>query len=319
MRMAILSVWLLLAGADLARAQAGAGYEALIRDGVREYNMGNYAEARLLFSKAHALRPSARTLRGMGLSDFELKRYTSAIDELSGALAAKDRPLTAEHRALVTTALQRASEYAARYTLVVPQGATRIEVDGKVHSLPESMELLLDPGRHRLAVSGPGGDRIVREVDAELGARGRIVFAPGRGAGLLPAQPATEAAAARDEGATDGAGEAASERTFTWIAAGATGVFATGMLVFGLLAGDRHDRFQELDARCPDERDCDVAAIEAAREDGQRFQTLTNVSIALTGVAAASAVTLFFLEPDAGGEQLAVGVAPGAAVLSGRF
>jgi hypothetical protein len=325
MRMAILSVWWLLSSSALAHAQGhghaetqvNADYEALIRDGVREYNLGNYAEARLMFSKAHALRPSARTLRGMGLSDFELKRYTLAIDELSAALDAKDRPLTGDHRALVTSALQRAQEYAARYTLVVPPGMTEIEVDGEARPLPASLELVLDPGQHHLAVQGPSGERIVRVLTADLGGRGRLSF--------MPESDESPLTAARNaSGAANGVGvpaEGGGGRTFTWIAAGATGVFATGIVVFGLLAGDSHDEFRALDARCPGS-DCDEDAIAAARDDGQRQQTLANVSIALAGIAAATAVTLFFLEPDddgAGDEQLRVGVAPGVAVLSGRF
>ena len=48
-------------------------YEAMITDGLAEFQAQRYAEARALFERAHALSPNARTLRGIGMVAFEMR------------------------------------------------------------------------------------------------------------------------------------------------------------------------------------------------------------------------------------------------------
>lgn len=49
-----------------------AGYRDAIDTALQEMGLGNYEEAREQFARAHALSPNARTLRGLGISEFEL-------------------------------------------------------------------------------------------------------------------------------------------------------------------------------------------------------------------------------------------------------
>jgi hypothetical protein len=78
----------LLAMATPVRAQVPpvAGYRDLVAEATREFSAGNFAEARTLFEQAHAAKPSARTLRGLGLTAYELRRYVQAVSELEAAL-----------------------------------------------------------------------------------------------------------------------------------------------------------------------------------------------------------------------------------------
>ena len=58
--------------ASTAAAQAEP-YQDVVREGIHEFTAGNFVEARTLFERAHALKPSARTFRGLGLISYELK------------------------------------------------------------------------------------------------------------------------------------------------------------------------------------------------------------------------------------------------------
>ncbi|HET6331831.1 MAG TPA: hypothetical protein VFG30_01395, partial [Polyangiales bacterium] len=83
---AVLGV-LALSAPEAARAQnKGDGYSQVIQNAVVEFDAGNWAEARVLFEQAHTLRPSARTLRGMGMASFEIKEYVRAEKELNASL-----------------------------------------------------------------------------------------------------------------------------------------------------------------------------------------------------------------------------------------
>src|SRR5688572_4431416 len=61
---------------------ADAAYERLVRDAISAHEAGQHAQARRLLVEAHALRPNARTLRGMGVAAFHTGQYVEAIAEL---------------------------------------------------------------------------------------------------------------------------------------------------------------------------------------------------------------------------------------------
>ncbi|HMI93063.1 MAG TPA: hypothetical protein VK509_16950 [Polyangiales bacterium] len=322
-RAASFLAWLLVIGAlcaqaDDASAQTQArGYEQLIADAIVEYNAGNWAEARLLFQRAHAIRPSARTFRGMGLADYEQRSYVAAIRELSAALASSDKPLSAQQRQSAELALAKAREYVAIYTLRVPAQARELLVNGRSSELPGNGKLELDPGRYVVSVEVQG--RVIeRELVAEAGARGELRFEPADAeatpATAAPHAPSGPSPVSAQSPARDGG------LAWTWVAGGATVLFGAGTVTFGLLAIAEHDDFSELDEACPGAQ-CDAEARAAASSQGQDFQLLTNVGIALTSAAAVTTVVLFAVE--SGGESEAattrLSLRPGSVALEGRF
>ncbi|HKU45226.1 MAG TPA: hypothetical protein VJR89_44005, partial [Polyangiales bacterium] len=96
----IATSWLCLWSISGARAQTpdSAEYRATIRAALEQYTSGAFAEARPLFERAHHLQPSARTLRGLGLTSFELGEYPRAIDELEAARIDPRNPLSPDMR-----------------------------------------------------------------------------------------------------------------------------------------------------------------------------------------------------------------------------
>jgi tetratricopeptide (TPR) repeat protein len=70
-----------------AHEAAPSEYERMVGLAFREYELGNYAEARAGFLEAHRLSPSARTYRALGMVEYELKNYGDAIERLRQALS----------------------------------------------------------------------------------------------------------------------------------------------------------------------------------------------------------------------------------------
>ena len=113
----------------------------------------NWAEARALFLKVHALSPSARSLRGLGITSFELRHYVQAIREFQEALADKRSPLTEVQRKEAQDIIARAQGFVGTVEVVLePRGATLL-VDMEETA---ARELLLDLGDYELRARAPG-------------------------------------------------------------------------------------------------------------------------------------------------------------------
>lgn len=112
--------WLVTCVASPTSAQVSADSSectAIIREALAEFDDGNFPESRALLLRAHALQPSARTLRGLGISAFALRQYEDATLKLEEALASTVKPLDGKLRADTESWLQRAYGFVGRYLL----------------------------------------------------------------------------------------------------------------------------------------------------------------------------------------------------------
>jgi hypothetical protein len=147
---------------EKARASSGASaeppvaYDEAIDAALHEFDLGNYAEARSRFLRAHKLFASARTLRALGMVEYELKNYGDAIERLSEALASTVKPLEGGVRAETEQLLANAKSYVARFKLeLLPAGAS-VLLDGvPVESSPAGV-VVLQVGDHQLEFRAPG-------------------------------------------------------------------------------------------------------------------------------------------------------------------
>jgi tetratricopeptide (TPR) repeat protein len=133
----------------MARAEEAepSAYRVTIEQALSEYGLRNYEEASTLFSRAHALYPNARTLRGMGMAAFELRRYEESANHLEAALASEERPLDGELRRDTESLLARARGFLAVVKVeVAPSNATLL-LDGQPVT---GSELNLRLGEHTL-------------------------------------------------------------------------------------------------------------------------------------------------------------------------
>src|SRR3954462_10962838 len=89
-------------------------YKELIRKALQEYQLGNWAEAKVFFSDAHVLFPNARTLRGLGLTTYALRDYVQAIGYFEASLRNPVQPLSPQLQAGVRELLDQALRFVAR-------------------------------------------------------------------------------------------------------------------------------------------------------------------------------------------------------------
>jgi len=160
----IITLWLsipLLAAADLdtsQRATSGesSAYKAAVNSAIEEFRRGNFAEAREHFARAHALFPTARTLRGLGMSEFELRNYVEAVERLEQALASQDKPLDGTLREETAALLGRAKAYVGEILLQIDPSSARVQVDGFPVEVSAGQRIRLEVGDHVLEVTADG-------------------------------------------------------------------------------------------------------------------------------------------------------------------
>lgn len=127
-----------------------AGYRETIEQALSEYGHQNYEEASTLFSRAHALYPNARTLRGMGMAAFELRRYEESANQLEAALDSKVRPLEGDLRSETSALLTRARGFLAVVNVEIKPTTATLLLDGQ--PVKPGNELNLRLGEHVLEV-----------------------------------------------------------------------------------------------------------------------------------------------------------------------
>jgi tetratricopeptide (TPR) repeat protein len=73
-------------------------YTEAVKQALQELDMNDLPEALAEFRRAHEIFPNARSLRGMGMIEFDLRDYRSAMLHLQEALASSSKPLTGKMR-----------------------------------------------------------------------------------------------------------------------------------------------------------------------------------------------------------------------------
>jgi hypothetical protein len=132
------------------------GYREAIDEAVAEYGAGRYPEARALFTRAHALQPSARTLRGLGMAEFELRGYVEAARLLQEALSSTVRPLDGELRTATEALLARARAFIGRFALSLTPPDLQLSVNGAPARVESDRTLALPVGDHALHAQAQG-------------------------------------------------------------------------------------------------------------------------------------------------------------------
>lgn len=129
-------------------------YRERIDEALREFSVQNYEESRSLFLQAHELMPGARTLRALGLCEYELRNYAETIKYLESALASKVKPLTPALRSESEQMIKRARKFVGRVELEMRPERAQLMVDGVKVDGREPQWLAM--GEHTLEVSAPG-------------------------------------------------------------------------------------------------------------------------------------------------------------------
>jgi hypothetical protein len=307
----LLVTWLTLcatrAGAQ-SRADDDAYHEAIGR-ALQEFNLGHWTEAKVFFQEAHGRKPSARTLRGIGLACYESRNYVEAIDFLQQSLVSPVQPLTAEMRAAATHLIEQSRQFVMRAQIELDPSFADLRVDGKPPRFDSDGWAMLDPGEHELSVSAPGFNPLRRRVNTEGGSQRTIhlVMTPVTPKPVVAdLEPAPLAATSEVEPADRESGS-----VLPWLViGGSVAVAATGGVLLGLGLADK-------------------AAVESAREGGswatkqdaaQRSVPLQTAGGIMLGVGLAGlGAGLVWQLADSDSQERAVQVGAGSVTYRERF
>ena len=281
-------------------AEGSAEFSALVARGLAAYRDKRYAEARALIERAHALEPSARTLRVLGLIDFAQDRFDSARQELQASLRDARKPLSSEQRAEVSQLLTWMDESLATLHVHVTPAHADVRLDGK--PLP-NRDAVVMAGERRLSCSAPGFVPYVQALHLAVAQELSVDVQ------LLPVSSPLMAA----DGGTAPVREPATS-WWPWIASG-TGVV---MLAGGgaLLGFYLHDRSEVVDAPVG----VRLSDIETAHDRAPWLLTGA-ITLGALGVAALTYGGIAVLSTPATREsrEVALFVGAGAVTLRSRF
>lgn len=286
---------------------AEARYQTTVEQAVREFGLNNWAEARALFRRAHALSPSARTWRGMGMAAYELKMYVEALRELTAALVDANRSLTEEQRGQVQSLIDQSRAYVGRYHVVLEPSTARPRVDGQEALFDPGNVLLLSLGDHELTATAEGYQNLRLPLRVEGGEDSTLqltlvtataaptALASAAAPAPLPPPAPTDGTAVKPQAAADGGSTAT---TVGWIAAASAVAFAGGAAAFWFIG---EGKYSDLEKQCGSS--CSNAQIDASGV--QTTDLLHQVFVAVAGAAAVTSVIGFVIGASSGGDDVA--------------
>ena len=270
--------WLASAGAAVAQEPADSEYGRLIQEGLVEFEVGNWSEAMALFTDAHRVEPNARTLRAIGMTLFELRRYVEAIDHLERAMQDPRKALDDEQRRSVQQLLERARRFVGTVRIETRPDDARVLVDGKEVS---EREVMLDVGEHQLSAEAEGFETTVMTVTARPMETEQVLL-------LLRATVSPDAPEEPEE--PEEAEPETPVNLLPWILVGSGAALGIAGVVTGLQADSD---FNQLEDGC--DGDVCSSGLEDTKKRGEVLDTVTNVLWVAGGVAIAAGVVLLLV------------------------
>ncbi|NRA36065.1 MAG: hypothetical protein HRU17_22320 [Polyangiaceae bacterium] len=283
---------------ESARAHFRAGVNMLQDPDGAQYELA-YQE----FQAAYRDSPSWKILGNLGIAAMKLERYGDATEAFEKYLSGGGMALDPVDRAQYQRDLQTLKTSVVTVTLtVVPPGARildeRIPSRGAAilnrYKLQDdgTKTLGIRPGHHRLTIRSAGYNAHVWEFDATSGDKlSHEVVLKSEDAGAA----ATAPVAAAPEAATPAPAPVATERpvpTSVFIGLAATGVFAVGGGIVGVMAMGKNSDFQ--DANSGD----DPAAAEELRDSGTMLNLIADGMLAGAVIAGAVTTYLYMDRPE---------------------
>lgn len=258
-----------------------------------------YEEAYREFKTAYAASPSWKILGNLGITAMKLERDGEAIDAMERYLNEGGDELPSEERAQFERDLStlKASVVHVRLSSV-PPGATvtdeRVPVQGanviNRYTLPEGeLSLGIRTGHHRMVARLEGYEDAVWEFDAAPGAEQAHSFEL-----QPPAQAAAPVAASTEPTGVDQGAQPMARPipTGVYIGLAATGVFAVGGAVTGVMALGKKSDFDDLNDGS------DPAAAQDAYDSTKTLNLVTDILVAGAVVSAAVTTYLYVGRPE---------------------
>jgi hypothetical protein len=146
-------------------------YRELIRKALREYELGHFAESNQYFRDAHTLQPTARTLRGLGLTAYAVRDYVQALEQFESALANTNRPLAGSLRESVRQLQAQAERFVATLEVSLDPESAQLAVDERPAQRGTDGRIRVNPGQHDLTATSAGRETVTRRIWVRSGER----------------------------------------------------------------------------------------------------------------------------------------------------
>jgi len=276
---------------DLAKAKE------LVQWGQKLYKQARYAEAIAKFEEAYLARPSPVITYNIGKCHEQLGETAKAMrayrDYLRLSPNAADRETVSD---AITNLERRLREKGLQQLMVFADPpSARISVDGKeLGNSPVSIELIA--GNHTLSVTAEGHEKVDRSFVMQLSRATEMTIAL-RASGPPADAPraattTTEPKATAEVQLTPGPAVTATvekkTRVWTWVAGGVAVAGLGAGVGLGVVSNGKAIEHNTV-VRGPD-------AASALRRDSEAMATAANISYAVAGVAAVTAIILFVVE-----------------------
>jgi len=270
-----------------------------------------HEEAYREFKAAYELSPSWKILGNLGIAAMKLERDGEAIDAFKRYLEEGGKDLSADERAQFARDLRTLEASAVKLTLTAtPVGAVIIDerravsgntVVNRYESPSGALEIRVRPGFHRITAKLEGYVDQTWEFDATPRAEHAHTFS-------LEKQQARG-------GSTSTGHSVPAERPIpagVFIGLAATGAFAVGAGVTGVLALGKRSDFKDLNDGTQPEKAKDV------RDSGRTLNVVTDVLIGAAVVSAALTTVLYVSRPSrASADEQALQVVPSVGMNGG--
>lgn len=285
-----------------AQSEGSNEYRQLVQQALDEFERGNWDEAAGLFQQAHQVSPNARTLRGMGLSAFEGRRYVASIESLKASLTSTVNPLTDKQRAEVEETISRAEKYVAKLQLTVTPESAEVWVnDTPVPNNGGDRMVILDPGAVEIRASSPGHQLAIRQLRIVSGAHQHLE---------LRLAPASAAAVGGESKVDSNRGGRFPYATFGWLSVGLAGASGVGSLIAWQSRESAAKDFNDKVCRTP--QPADVSACVDLENQVDSADTAIVITAVGAGVFVGAAVLFFVLDGTQGDDA-----APSAQACTG--
>lgn len=284
-------------------ARSGA-YRRLVQKAVLEHELGHWAEAKSFFTRAHALYPNARTLRGMAIASYELRDYVETLRLLRAALSHPQQPLEGRVLQHAHEMLADAKGFIATRKLEVTPAHFQVKVFEREPLFDAEGNLMLNPGEQVLRFFATGYVSEVRKVRAEPGRHATLKVALQKTRpGTRPTPPLNPATT--ENGAAGQPQQPTPEQTATapWLVIGLGGVGAAGVVAGGVLGILALDKKSAADEHCGAEG-CNRLGLEQ-RQSARSLGRAAILSSVVGGALVTSALVLWWVgnEEEAAGQN----------------
>lgn len=295
--------------------------------GLQLYNDAEYRLALIEFERAYQLVPNFRVQYNIAQVSIQIGRYARAVHALENYLEQGGEQISPERRAQVESDLKMLAGRTARVSITANvEGAEILLDDSVVATAPLADKLLIDAGEHRLTVRLRGYQPRSEQVTLAGGDDVELAFE------LVPVKKEEPVVIVKEveKGGPADAGIREDEFPYATVGWIATGTFAAGAVVSGIVGLTAKD---ELDSLSQPQLDQDPEQVARERDAAKKkARSWFIASDVLTGAAIVTGAASLYLtlstpewsldsEQDSGKDSLKVRAGAGInhVWVEGRF